>query len=181
MDTSNTLLSYHNDFKIKEKYQAKFQAHRDADEVTQGSRKGCFVGCTLNSYDHNRFPDELGWPVWLGHLAEVIFEGLLKSECAQFGTDLLKAVPVGVDLEPIQHVIAIKRLENITDNCKDYEDIEGLKSAIQLIIECHHLTLKCKPCDWDAAESAARSAAESAESVEFDVIASELLRLIKSV
>lgn len=105
------MLSYLNDFAVKEKYVARFAVHRAADEVIQGTGfdngRGCFVGCTLDAYDHSRFPIELGWPEWLARLADTVFEGIPKTEAPQFGTDLLEAVPVGVDLEPLRYRFAL--------------------------------------------------------------------------
>lgn len=105
------MLSYHNDPAVKAKYVARFEAHRKADEVIQGTGfdngRGCFVGCTLDRYDHELFPVELGWPQWLAHLADAIFEGLPASEAPQFGSNLLAAIPVGVDLEPVRSVYLI--------------------------------------------------------------------------
>jgi hypothetical protein len=122
------MLSYHNDPAVKQKYIERFARHRAADEVIQGrgyfDGRGCFVGCTLEDYDHKRFPIELGWPEWLAHLADAIFEGLPKTEAAQFGTDLLEAVPVGVDLNPTQWKIAIfryeRQLKTLESNTENY-------------------------------------------------------------
>ena len=107
------MLSYLNDPAVKQKHIARFDAHREADEVVQGlgfgGGRGCFVGCTLDGYEHYRFPAELGWPLWLAHLADILFERIPEEDAAQFGTDLLNAVPVGVDLEPIRWQLAIWR------------------------------------------------------------------------
>ncbi len=131
------LLSYHNDPSIKLKYQQRFEAHRKADEVIQGtgfdsrSNRGCFVGCTLDNYDHSQFPVELGIPEWLAHLADSIFEGLPKGEAPQFGTDLLEAIPVGVDLNPVKWKLSIWRhtqqLEYVTD--------EKVRRSLDLVID----------------------------------------------
>src|ERR1700677_3557675 len=124
------MLSYHNDPAVKEKYQTRFAAHRTADEVIHRtgfdplSRHGCFVGCTLDSYNHKAFETELGWPEWLARLADAIFEGLNVEDAAQFGTDLLGAVPVGVDLGPVRWQLAIGRhrrqIEDLKNNSKPY-------------------------------------------------------------
>ncbi len=57
--------AYHNDPAVKAKYEERFAQHRAADAVIQGqgydNGRGCFVGCTLQGYDHSRFPEELGW------------------------------------------------------------------------------------------------------------------------
>ena len=157
------MLSYHNDPKIKAKYIKRFEAHRKADEVIQGKGftpdgKGCFIGCTLNNYDHEQFEKELGWPVWLAHLADKIFEGIPEDEAPQFGTDLLAAVPVGVDLEPVKHLIAIKRMERLKLSVPESKEpyYNEVMQAIDDVIAYHR-----EPHD-EAARSAARSASESA-------------------
>lgn len=151
------MLSYHNDIEVKNKYVERFAKHRELDEVIQGTGfhngRGCFVGCTLDSYEHSRFPDELGWPEWLAHLADNIFECLSKEEAPQFGADLLGAVPVGVDLENLRHIIAIKRLESVTENCKYYKNINDLKKVINKVIDCHKSELSGASCDWNAANA----------------------------
>jgi hypothetical protein len=46
-----SLIAFHNDQKIKDKYLARVEAHRKADEIIKGkyweNGKGCAVGCTL--------------------------------------------------------------------------------------------------------------------------------------
>lgn len=135
------MLSYHNDPAVKAKYAARFQQHREADAVIQGQGydegRGCFVGCTLQDYDHSRFPTELGWPQWLAHLADAIFEGLPKTEAPQFGTDLLDAVPVGVDLDEARplFLIAVQRrnLARLEGNDAPYAD--QCRKAVQGVID----------------------------------------------
>ena len=156
--------SYHNDPAVKEKYQQRFAAHRAADEVVQGTGfdngRGCFVGCTLDEYDHSRFPVELGWPEWLARLAESIFEGLPKAEAPQFGTDFHAAIPVGVDLEPVRFLIAIPRhqaqLARLEGNDEPYA--EQCRAAITSVI---NYCIKMAG-DQYANENEAKSAAESA-------------------
>ena len=135
------LLAYHNDPAVKAKYVARFAAHRAADEVIQGqgfeNGRGCFVGCTLDAYDHTRFPLELGWPEWLARMADTIFEGLPKTEAPQFGTDLLNAVLVGADLEPVrvQFLLALQRrnLARLDGNAEPYA--KQCRDAIKAVID----------------------------------------------
>lgn len=51
--------SFHNDQKIKTKYLARVRAHQKADEIIKGQYwedgKGCAVGCTLHSSNHNAY------------------------------------------------------------------------------------------------------------------------------
>ena len=133
------MLSYHNDHNIKAKYQARFAAHRAADDVIQGTGyengRGCFVGCTLENYDHSRFPVELGWPEWLAHLADKIFEGIPSAEAPQFGTDLLESVPVGVDLESVKHYLTIRRMDRLIElqTNSTYPAITEVIAALTLV------------------------------------------------
>ena len=176
------MLSYHNDPKVKAKYTERFAAHRAADEVIQGQGfdegRGCFVGCTLDAYDHSRFPIELGWPEWLAQLADVIFEGIPKAEAPQFGTDLLAAVPIGVNLEPVRSrfLLTVQRrnLERIKDRTTPGADacITAVKAVIDL--------LEQDVAAWSAAESAAESAARSAAwSAEFKTQSDDLLAIVR--
>lgn len=139
------MLSYLNDPAVKALYVHRFAQHRAADEVIQGqgydNGRGCFVGCTLNAYDHGRFPIELGWPEWLAYLADAIFEGIPKAEAPQFGTDLLDAVPVGIDLEPIRYrfLLTVQRrnLARLEGNTEPYAAqvraaIEGVIGILQV-------------------------------------------------
>jgi hypothetical protein len=106
------LLAWHSDPAIKAKYVARYREHMRLDQIVQGTGyrdgKGCFVGCTLDKYKHDAFPDEIGAPVWFAHLVDVLFEGCSgKKRAAQFGLDLLKAIPEGVDLEGVKYAVAI--------------------------------------------------------------------------
>ena len=163
-----TLRAYHGDAAVKAKYVERFAQHRAADAVIQGqgyeNERGCFVGCTLQNYDHSRFPIELGWPEWLAQLADTIFEGLPKKEAPQFGTDLLMAVPIGADLGAVKgpFLLSIQRrnIERLKDNTEPY--VQQCRNAIQGVITW----LEAGMPEWQraAAESAAWSAARSAES-----------------
>src|SRR6185437_1787258 len=164
------MLTFHNDPNLKLKYVQRFEAHRKMDEVIQGTGfengRGCFVGCTLNKYDHEAFETELGWPKWLAHLADSIFEGLSEEGAPQFGTDLLEAVPVGVVLEPVWWKLAILRhqrqLEVLKVNTEEYT--EQVRQAIQQVIEYCESQLVGAATEErrESAKYAAKYAAESA-------------------
>ena len=155
----NTLQAFHNDPAVKAKYQARLAAHRAAEQLIQGTGfdphtfKGCAVGCTLNEYDHSRYPIELGLPEWLACLEDRIFEGLPKGEAEQFAEDFLAAIPIGADVSAVRGKLAILRhtrdLTRLEGNTDPYA--ADVRAAIQGVI------------DWikggeQAAESAARSA-----------------------
>lgn len=185
------MLSYHNNPAIKEKFQLRFAAHRVADEVIQGqgfeNGRGCFVGCTLDDYNHDRFPMELGWPIWLAHLSDAIFEGIPESVAPQFGTDLLASVPVGVDLEPVKYIIAIDRhkrqLAHLDGNSEPYA--QQCRDALEGVIKYCQDQLGDKFKNNESAARSARSAAESAawsaRSAEFKIERDILVAAIKSL
>lgn len=164
-DAVATLRAYHGDAAVKALYVERFAQHRAADAVIQGQGyeggRGCFVGCTLQDYDHSRFPEELGWPEWLARLADTIFEGLPRAEASQFGTDLLDAVLVGADLEAVKgpFLLSIQRrnLDRLKDNTEPYA--QQCRDAIQGVISW--LEAGMPEAQRSAAESAAWSVARS--------------------
>lgn len=100
------LLAYHNDEKIKQKYLKRIKAHEKADEIEKGyyweNGKGCAVGCTIHSSDHNKYEKELGIPDCLAHLKDRLFEGLPNKKAKRFPRQFLEAIQPGVDLEPVK-------------------------------------------------------------------------------
>lgn len=108
------MLSYHNDAAIKNKYLKRVIAHRKADTLIQGSGwdgvKGCAVGCTLEAYDHARYPIELGLPEWLARLEDRLFERLNIKEALKWPEAFLKAIPIGIKeakFETLRHKLAV--------------------------------------------------------------------------
>lgn len=180
------MISFHGDEAIKEKYLARVLHHRELDHLVQGigwesngTTKGCAVGCTLEAYDHSRYPIELGIPTWLAHLEDRIFEGLPVESAMEWPERFLRAIPVGVDLEPVRNILASKRLDRLialqTENLTDLQDeavigaINETLQALQTVRACHEAEIGGDVCDFSesarsAWESAAESAAESARS-----------------
>jgi len=162
------LLSYHGDPAVKAKYVARVQAHAAADEIIQGdgwvNGKGCAVGCTLHDYNHERYPVELGMPVWLARLEDTIFEGLPNAVAKEFPAKFLEAVPVGVDLEPVKWRFALVLLQENTERVKGLDITDELKKqvldAIEQVAEVNRKAIESG--EWN--ESAARSARSAAES-----------------
>ena len=96
------LLAFHADPAIQKKYLARVDAHRAADEIIQGEgwsgSRGCAVGCTLDAYDHGRYPTELGIPETLAHLEDAIHEGLPLADALDWPGRFLRAPRLGADL-----------------------------------------------------------------------------------
>lgn len=133
-----TLISFHGDAAIKEKYLLRLQAHRIADEIIQGvgyevdgaEVKGCAIGCTLNKYDHKAFETELGIPMVLAKLEDRIFEGLSVDESKDFPSNFLSAIPIGKDLGNVYKHFLIWLLSDPEDGVIRFAKTEQTKSAI---------------------------------------------------
>jgi hypothetical protein len=108
------MIAYHGDPSIKEKYLARVRAHRAADNLVRGvgwkDGKGCAIGCTLESYDHERYPIELGIPVKLARLEDAIFEGLPDDEAMEWPERFLSAIRPGADLSMVWPRFAVELL-----------------------------------------------------------------------
>ena len=166
--------AFHNDPSVKEKYLSRVAAHAAADRLIQGTgwngSKGCAVGCTLEAYDHSRYPIELGLPEWLARLEDSIFEGLPAEDAMTWPQRFLEAIPVGADVEPVRHKLAVLRLDRLISLQtsllgKGVDDaVNGVLAAMYQVRRCHEAEANHEVCEitFDAAESAARSAAESA-------------------
>ena len=175
---TESLISFHGKQEIKDKYLSRVIAHRKADAIIQGTGwhkgKGCAVGCTLESYDHSRYPIELGLPEWLARLEDEIFENIPKKKAIVWPEKFLAAIPVGVDVdvENVRHNIAINRMDRLIDSLKTIilynEKLKNIFNeaieAISIVKKCHEAKLGKKYCDWSEAWSAAESAAWSAGS-----------------
>jgi hypothetical protein len=112
------MLAYHSDPAIKAKYIARVNAHRNADELIQSTGwkdgKGCAVGCTLESYDHARYPIELGVPLHLAHLEDSLFELLSRQDAMAWPERFLSAIRPGSDLSGVWAKFAVWMLVDET-------------------------------------------------------------------
>ena len=156
----------------KDYWVSTMQEHQDSDRLIAGEWfredsetefKGCFFGCAMQTDESplEKAIEAMGLPDWLIYLSEKIYEGLPQDERILFPVRLLESIPVGKNLEPIKHKLAITRLTKLaTENNR-------VSECINIIIELHKIKLIGKEVsfeDWSSAESAARSAAWSAES-----------------
>ena len=207
-----TLLSYKNDEKLKEAFVKEIEKHREADAILQGSYgkmdgekwRGCAVGCSLRSLailegeelqikysDHSLYETKLGIPEWLARLEDTIFEGLPVEESKLWPEQFAKAVPVGVNLEPVKWKFCAFLMRENIERVLALDISEELKKqvvdAIRGVLTVHENAIKTGIWDESAArsaesaESAAASAAASAESaaVAYKKYAIELLRLLE--
>lgn len=106
-----TLLAFHNDPEIKQKYLDRVQAHASADEIIKGryweKGKGCAVGCIIHGCNHSAYETELGIPEKLAHLEDRIFEGLPLDLAKTWPNRFLQAIKPGADLSKVWPKFAI--------------------------------------------------------------------------
>lgn len=116
------MLSWHNDPALKAEVVERMREHRRQDRIIQGTYqdhqwfgayRGCFIGCTLPylSQAYKKSMDWQGWrhevevrygiPSYFVYGMEQIFEGLTDGSHGDFAVQLIEAIPVGVDLEPV--------------------------------------------------------------------------------
>lgn len=160
--------AFHNDPAVKAKYVNRIAAHIAADNLIHGigweNGKGCAVGCTFEAYEHARGPVELGLPEWLMRLEDSIYEGLLGDESRDFVAKFLAVIPVGADVEPVRHKLAIRRIDRLLTMQraalnKAKGDVKAAIvetiAAIEMVRRCHEAEMSGNSCDWSAAAKAA--------------------------
>jgi hypothetical protein len=204
--------SFHNDPVIKAKYISRVRAHRKADELVRGmgwdNGKGCAVGCTLEAYDHGRYPIELGIPEWLARLEDTLFEGMSQKRAMLWPEQFLAAIPLGISEKQFERlveapfiVIVLKSTLSNFDNDKHLQVTAAINGSIALwqrsdlgSARWEKARSAAESAAWSAAWSAARSAAWSAaesaawsaawsaaRSAAYNRFAAELLKLLKSL
>src|SRR3990167_6467125 len=144
------LLSFHSDPKIKKTYVDRLEAHAKADEFIHGkyweNGKGCAVGCTIHSDQHNAYETELGIPEWLARLEDAIFEGLDNGNAKKFAVDFLVAIPVGKNLEPIKWkfcaFILKENIERVITLKIDDKLKKKVVEAVQGVLALHEEAIK---------------------------------------
>jgi hypothetical protein len=182
------MLSYHNDPSLKSLVVQEMKKHQAQDQFIKGSYgevngkfKGCAVGCTIDSinvilgksYDtssHSALEEAIGIPEWLSLLHDSFFENLPVGENSQFAVDFLEAIPVGVNLEPVQWKFCAFLMREGIERVLGLKDIseelrEQVLSAMRGVLALHESAIETGVWDlkaaW-AAQSAAWAAAQSA-------------------
>ncbi len=174
----NTMITFHGKKEVKKFYIDRVRRHRLADELVQGqgweNGRGCAVGCCLESYEHSRYPIELGIPQWLAYLEDHIFETLAKKEAMKWPEQFLKATPIGVEESVLNNlrdrfqIFWLERQKSQID-CVKFSDVS---KAIDGVIELFKSAI-----DGSEPESAAWSAARGEAIVKRDWLLAELKAL----
>ena len=127
--------AFHNDQAIKDKYLARVRAHRAADELIRGTgwdgHRGCAIGCTLERYEHARYPIELGVPEQIAYLEDHLFERLPLDAAMAWPERVLSAIRVGADLSRVWPEFAIWMLTGVIQYAGNRETCARQSSAWQ--------------------------------------------------
>ena len=130
------LRAYHGDPGIKALYLTRVQAHREADALVQGTGwedgRGCAVGCTLEVYDHSRYPAELGLPVSLAYLEDKIFEVIPRKDAMAWPERFLAAIPVGSDAQAAVDRWTLWLLLDATSPLARWREEDWMRGVTQL-------------------------------------------------
>src|SRR5690242_11811924 len=181
---SEAIRAYHGDPAIKAFHVSLARHHYEADmllagtygEQNGGTFRGCSIGCMAHDIKpgatddlHAIVAEHAGWPEWLARLNDSIFEGLPQGERERFHVELREAVPVGANLEPVRHLLAMRRIDRLiaTQEQAFAAQMGDVRAAIGQVLaalatvrRCHEAEAGAQVCvvsDWE-------SAAESAES-----------------
>lgn len=125
-----TLIAFHGDAAVKEKYIARINAHIAADSLTHA------VGCTLDDfkYDcHGRYPAELGIPEWLAHVEGALFERISAEKSRTWPLDFLLAIAPGTNLDRLRGPFIIMVLKGALETF-DHVQFPEVKSVVDRVI-----------------------------------------------
>lgn len=133
--------AFHGDKAIKQKYVNRVRYHIAADNLIRGQgwtgEKGCAVGCTLETYDHSRYPVELGIPEWLAYLEDKLFENMSEAKSRTWPLLFLKSITPGANLETVRAPFMAYILQSTLEhfNHEKYPDVlQAVNSVIDLYI-----------------------------------------------
>ena len=121
--TNAKLRAFHGDPALKAAFLEQIGQHEVADMIVKGTYgksvdggwKGCAIGCSLRSLnkiqgkakidratgDHERFPPELGLPLWLAYFEDNIFEWLPNELSKTWPRRLAEAIPAGACVDDL--------------------------------------------------------------------------------
>mgnify|MGYP003561923620 CR=1 FL=1 len=175
--------SFKNDPSLKELHVEQAKKHYEQDMLIAGTYgetdtdvfRGCSVGCfayeILGQTDdnpHKIVADDRGLPEWLIHLQDRIFEGLPLEDRKKWHVQLAEAIPVGIDLEPVRHKLAIMRMDKLIAlqqrNIGASNIVQQTIDVLNIVRQCHEAELSKDSCDWAAAVVAADWSAAAAAS-----------------
>ena len=175
--------SFKNDPSLKKLHVEQAKKHYEQDMLIAGTYgetdtdvfRGCSVGCfsyeisgQTDDNPHKIVADDRGLPEWLIHLQDRIFEGLPLEDRKKWHVQLAEAIPVGIDLEPVRHKLAIMRMDKLIAlqqrNIGASNIVQQTIDVLDIVRQCHEAELSKDSCNWAAAVVAADWSAAAAAS-----------------
>ncbi len=145
------LIAFHGKQEVKDLYLSRVRAHRAADEIVQsfgywakdskGEFKGCAVGCTLHSGEHDAYETELGIPVMFAYLEEGIFENMAPEDAKLWPEQFLNAIPAGADLTSVWPKFAEWLLVDKDNGVIRHAKTDRVKQAIQGVADLFKIVI----------------------------------------
>lgn len=144
----NKLIAYKGSDQLKKDFVAEIKKHEEMDMIIQGTYaqgsgkgwKGCAVGCSVHSLnrikkkryatdDHSVYEKELGIPVELAYLEDVIFEGLDEETAKGWPLRFAQAINPGSDLSLIVAKLVVWQFEDKKYGLKNIKEIKDDKQG----------------------------------------------------
>ncbi len=192
------MIAFHGKQEIKDKYISRVRAHREADHLIRGkgweNGRGCAVGCTLEAYDHARYPIELGIPEWLARVEDTLFEGMPEEDAMLWPERFLSAIKPGTSLDKVKGPLLVFILESALEKF-DHAKFPDCKKAIEDVITLwkradatpeEFMAARAAAAAAEAAAWAAEAAAEAAEAAaeagaaEYKKFADKIIELLEA-
>jgi hypothetical protein len=165
------MIAYHNKPEIRADIIKQLEAHIAADQLVKGqyweNGKGCAIACTLHSSNHMEYETRFGIPVMLARLEDCIFEGLPNGTAKAWPIRFMSAIKPGHDLSLVGWKFLYWILTDETVNPGITHPL--VKDAVAQAAQVICAISKGEPPN----ESAARSAAWSAESAAWSAESAE--------
>lgn len=163
--------AFHNNDQIKADILTQLRAHAAADQIVKGrywqDGKGCAIGCTLHSDNHNEYETRFGIPVALAWLEDSLFEALPNPRAMTWPVEFMESIPVGADLRLVvakfMHWLLVDPMHGVLR----VADAKG-QVAIQRVANLYERQLNGEAVtveEWRAAARAARAAAYAVHAV----------------
>jgi hypothetical protein len=152
-------------------YRARMAAHIAADELVQGigfdsaRGMGCFVGCSLDAYDHEQAADETAIPIQIWHLCDAIHEGLPNRRVAEFATRFYAEVNLNSDASLWWSRFAIELMTNPEHGVVRYMQGPGIANDVAALYKRRIVGDEPSLEEWAAAEFAGWSGQVDADDI----------------
>lgn len=167
------LLAFHNSEEIKQRYLDRLEQHYSADEIVHGKYwqdgRGCAVGCTIHSEEHEKYETVLGIPTWLAHVEEQIFETMSRVRAKKFPIQFLSSIPVGFfNWDQLYHDYCVFLLTDIIRY--DRKKYPMVKKCVNDVIKLHQNWKNVSSNTWIITRSNIQSIIYTNDIMDYDVL-----------